>query len=48
MVISDNRRFVFVHIPKNAGNSVTTRLLKHSDNSSYDDVPQHAALKMGG
>jgi len=48
MVISDNRRFVFVHIPKNAGNSITRLLLKHFDNNDYDDVPQHAALKWIG
>ena len=48
MIINDIERFVFIHIPKNAGNSVTRLLLKHSDNSSYDDVPQHAALKWVG
>ena len=48
MVINDIERFVYIHIPKNAGNSITRLLLKHCDNSSYDDVPQHAALKWIG
>ena len=48
MVINDLGRFIFIHIPKNAGNSITRLLLKHRDNSSYDDVPQHAALKWIG
>ena len=48
MVINDLGRFIFIHIPKNAGNSITRLLLKHSDNSAYDDVPQHAALKWIG
>ena len=48
MVINDLRRFIFIHIPKNAGNSITRLLLKHFDNSAYDDIPQHAALKWVG
>ena len=48
MVINDLRRFIFIHIPKNAGNSITRLLLKHFDTNAYDDVPQHAALKWVG
>mgnify|MGYP001217449526 CR=1 FL=1 len=48
MVISDKERFIFIHIPKNAGNSITRLLLKHRDNYAYGDVPQHAALKWVG
>ena len=48
MVINDLRRFIFIHIPKNAGNSITRLLLKHFDTNAYDDIPQHAALKWVG
>jgi hypothetical protein len=48
MVINDKKRFIFIHIPKNAGNSITRLLLKHRDNYAYGDVPQHAALKWLG
>ena len=48
MVINDLGKFIFIHIPKNAGNSITRLLLKHSDNNAYGDVPQHAALKWVG
>ena len=48
MVINDIERFVFIHIPKNAGTSIARMLLKHFDNSAYDDIPQHAALKWVG
>ena len=48
MVINDLGRFIFIHIPKNAGNSITRLLLKHRDNYAYGDVPQHAALKWVG
>ena len=42
MVINDKERFIFIHIPKNAGNSITRLLLKHFDNNNYDVVPpQH-------
>jgi hypothetical protein len=48
MVINDKEKFIFIHIPKNAGNSITRLLLKHRDNYAYGDVPQHAALKWVG
>ena len=48
MVINDLGRFIFIHIPKNAGNSITRLLLKHRDNYAYGDVPQHAGLKWIG
>ena len=32
MVINDIERFVFIHIPKNAGTSIARMLLKHFDN----------------
>ena len=48
MFINHEYGFIFIHIPKNAGNSITRLLLKHSDNYAYGDVPQHAGLKWIG
>ena len=41
MVINDKERFIFIHIPKNAGTSIARMLLKHFDNNNYDEVPTH-------
>lgn len=60
MVLSDNRRFVFVHIPKNAGTTITKILMENFEawdvekigGSKHKGVPQtvsqHASLKWLG
>tara|TARA_B100000959_G_C14764761_1_gene534902 strand:- start:25 stop:849 length:825 start_codon:yes stop_codon:yes gene_type:complete len=59
MVISDNRRFVFIHIPKNAGTTITKILMENfeswdvnkiggSEPGEEQTVSQHASLKWLG
>ena len=39
MVIDDKERFIFIHIPKNAGNSITRLLLKHFGKAHSLNLP---------
>jgi len=59
MVISDNRRFVFVHIPKNAGTTITKILMDNfkswdvnkiggAEATDEQTISQHASLKWLG
>ena len=54
MVINDKERFIFIHIPKNAGNTISRLILKefHNSKSKYGTakyrVLQHGALKWIG
>ena len=47
MVINDIERFVYIHIPKNAGNSITKLLLKHFGNDDSRPMyhPLHSSPK---
>ena len=47
MVINDIERFVYIHIPKNAGNSITRLLLKHFGNDDSRPMyhPLHSSPK---
>ena len=54
MVINDKEKFVFIHIPKNAGNTVSRLLIKEFKGCNVDlygikyRVLQHGALKWVG
>jgi len=48
MVINDLRKFIFIHIPKNAGTSIARMLLKHFDNNNSAYSQQHTSLKQIG
>ena len=44
MIVSPSRKFIFVHIPKNAGTTVETLLMKHLDPNQDLHVSEAARI----